>query len=101
MANSANQARGRSPAADAPALLRRAPDHPGSRELISIADAAVCRLVGVGLLLESATDLAHGPGAEQIQRAASELDGIIRDIRTAAFGLRYSPEGGRLDTGWL
>ncbi len=101
MANSANQARGRSTAADVPAVLRRAPDYPGSRELVSIADAAVCRLVGVGLLLESATELADKATAEQIQRAATELDGIIRDIRTAAFGLRYSPEGGRLDTGWL
>ncbi len=110
MGDYANQARIRWPAADSPPVLHHIPavsaartGHAdlSARELVGIADAAVHRLIGVGLLLEAATEQADGAVAEQIQRAATELDVIVRDIRTAAFGLRQASDGDSLETGWL
>lgn len=110
MGDYANPARVRWPDADSSPVLQRIPASPaardghadlGAQELVGIADAAVQRLIGVGLLLEAATEKADGAAAEQIQRAATELDAIIRDIRTAAFGIGQAPSVGSLDTGWL
>lgn len=43
------------------------------------------RLLGVGLLLQSAEGLAEGPLAHRLSQAVAEVDAIIRDTRTAAF----------------
>lgn len=44
------------------------------------------RLFGVGLVIQSAEGLAEGPLAGRLAQALAELDAIIRDTRTAAFG---------------
>jgi anti-anti-sigma factor len=43
------------------------------------------RLLGVGLLLQTAEGLAEGPLARRLSQAVAEVDAIIRDTRTAAF----------------
>jgi hypothetical protein len=43
------------------------------------------RLLGVGLLLQTAEGLAEGPLARRLSQAIAEVDAIIRDTRTAAF----------------
>jgi hypothetical protein len=55
---------------------------------VDVATFLVHRLSGVGLALESASGLADGPVAARLQHAVDELDAVIRDIRTAAFGSR-------------
>jgi anti-anti-sigma factor len=66
----------------------------GSVSPAAIAAAARCgdlmrvmthRLLGVGLLLQTAEGLAEGPLARRLTQAVAEVDAIIRDTRTAAF----------------
>jgi hypothetical protein len=48
----------------------------------------VNRLFSVGLSLESARDIAgNGPAGDRIAAATDEVDRLIRDIRTAMFGI--------------
>ena len=54
---------------------------------VRLASTVVRRLLGVGLALEAATGQASGPLADQLRRAADELDRTIRDIRSQAFSL--------------
>ena len=58
----------------------------GQGDLMYVVDLMVHRLFGIGLVLESASGLADGPVAARLQHAVDELDAVIRDIRTAAFG---------------
>ena len=57
----------------------------GQHDLMDVA-LMIHRLFGIGLALESASGLADGPVAARLQHAVDELDAVIRDIRTAAFG---------------
>ncbi len=65
----------------------------GQHDLVDVVALMVHRLFGIGLVLESASDLADGPVAAQLQHGVDELDAVIRDFRTAAFG--SGPPGGR------
>jgi hypothetical protein len=48
----------------------------------------VSKLFSVGLSLESARDIAgNGPAGDRIAAATDEVDHLIRDIRTAMFGI--------------
>jgi GGDEF domain-containing protein len=90
-----------SPSETAEALVARArlaarsasPDQParaaGMDAGLDLAETVVHRLFGVGLTVQSAADLAHGPAAERMRQAVGELDAIIRDVRTAAFERRH------------
>ena len=68
---------------------------PGSLEPAAPQDAMpeltgyiVNRLFSVGLSLESARDIAgHGPAGDRIAAATDVVDRLIRDIRTAMFGI--------------
>ena len=68
-------------------------DEPGQASALvqALADMVVHRLFGVGLVLQSAADLADGPAGARLAEAAEELDAIIRDARTAAFDARAYP----------
>jgi len=53
----------------------------------------VNRLFSIGLSLESARSVVgKGPAGERIAAATGEVDRLIRDIRTAAFGLAADRE---------
>ena len=53
-----------------------------------VAGYIVNRLFCVGLSLESARDIAgNGPAGDRIAAATDEVDHLIRDIRTAMFGI--------------
>ena len=58
----------------------------GRDDLVDVAALMVHRLFGIGLVLESASGLADGPVAARLQHAVDELNAVIRDVRTAAFG---------------
>ena len=68
---------------------------PGSLEPAAPQDAMpeltgyiVNRLFSVGLSLETARDIAgNGPAGDRIAAATDEVDRLIRDIRTAMFGI--------------
>ncbi len=61
---------------------------PGSVLDADIASAAIHRIFGVGLILQSAADLADRPVADRIWQAVDELDDLIGDIRDAVFRSR-------------
>jgi diguanylate cyclase (GGDEF)-like protein len=82
-------AEGRGGDSEAPAL-RACGQAPGTDAGLGLAEMAVHRLFGVGLILQSAAGLADGPVAARIQQAVDELDTIMRDVRTAVFML-YHP----------
>jgi hypothetical protein len=71
-------------------------DHaaPGTGTATDLASAVVHRLFRVGLTLQSAAGLCQGPAAVRLQNAVDELDGLIRDIRDAAFGTHAAPQDG-------
>ena len=54
---------------------------------VRLASGVVRRLLQVGLALEAAAGQASGPAADQLRRAADELDAIVRDIHREAFSL--------------
>ena len=58
----------------------------GQDDLMDVVDLMVHRMFGIGLVLEAASGLADGPVAARLQHAVDELDAVIRDVRTAAFG---------------
>lgn len=66
-------------------------DDPDPDGLIDVVTVLVHRLFGVGLVLESAAGLAHGPVVARLQDAVDELDAVIRDVRSAVFAPRFRP----------
>lgn len=70
-------------------LPRRSQDATGSGNqaaapIRELADALVHRVFGVGLVLQSAANMADGPVAERLAQAVDELDVIIHEVRAAA-----------------
>ena len=60
---------------------------------VRLASTVVRRLLNVGLALEAAAAQASGPLADQLRRAADELDRTIRDIHGEAFSLLAGEAG--------
>jgi len=85
-------ARARRPARAVPSLAASDSAEAGHDDLVDVA-LTVHRLFRIGLVLESASDLADGPVAARLQHAVDELDAVIRDVRAAAFG--SGPPGSR------
>jgi len=55
---------------------------------LDLAEMVVHRLFGVGLTLQSAADVAARPVADLLGQTVDELDAVIRDVRTSAFGIQ-------------
>jgi hypothetical protein len=79
-------ARARRPAQAVSSLAASDSAAAGRGDLMDVVTLVVHRLFGIGLVLESASGLADGPAAARLQHAVDELDAVIRDVRTAAFG---------------
>ncbi len=79
-------ARARHPAQAVPSLAASDSAAAGQGDLMDVVALVVHRLFGIGLVLESASGLSHGPVAARLQHAVDELNAVIRDVRTAAFG---------------
>jgi hypothetical protein len=58
---------------------------------IELASMIIRRISSVGMTLASAACLIDGPAAARIQRALSELDDLIADVRTTAFDMISAP----------
>jgi len=86
-------ARARRPARAVPSLAASDSAAAGQDDLLDVVAFMVHRLFRIGLVLESASGLADGPVAARLQHAVDELDAVIRDVRTAAFG--SGPPGSR------
>jgi signal transduction histidine kinase len=56
-----------------------------------LAALAVQQISGVALTLAAAISLSEGEAATRTERAADQLDDVIREIRLTAFQLRSSP----------
>jgi GGDEF domain-containing protein len=59
---------------------------PAASAAMELAESVTGQLFGVGVVLESAATLADAAVATRIRQALDELDAIIREARTAAFG---------------
>jgi hypothetical protein len=71
---------------------RPAPGAAGSDDVLDLLSLVVQRLFGIGLEVQSAAGMAHGPMAARLQLIVDELDDLIRDARSVAFGrLRAGP----------
>ena len=82
----ARRSEGPPPARAVPSLAASDSAAAGRDDLVDVAALMVHRLFGIGLVLESASGLADGPVAARLQHAVDELNAVIRDVRTAAFG---------------
>jgi hypothetical protein len=69
---------------------RHAPATSAATAGMDLTEAAIHRLFGVGVVLESAAMLADGVVAARIREAVEELDTVIREARAAAFGVQSS-----------
>jgi diguanylate cyclase (GGDEF)-like protein len=73
---------------------RAGPANPAIRDadaVTELAALAVQRISGVALTLAAAISLSEGEAAARAERAADQLDDVIREIRLTAFQLRSSP----------
>lgn len=71
----------------------RPPAHPEryQRAVVELSSVMVNRISAAGLSLASAASVLDRPAAARVQQAADELDTLIRDVRTIAFGLLPPP----------
>jgi len=74
---------------------RGAPDASGPDRMLDVLSLVVHRLFGIGLEIQSAVGRADGPVADLLQLVVDELDDLIRDARSMAFGLQADAPGGR------
>jgi hypothetical protein len=65
----------------------------GPETAVQLASTVVRRLLRVGLAVEAAAGQVSGPAADQLRRAAGELDEIVRDIHGEASSLLTGEAG--------
>jgi len=65
---------------------RPVPGAAGSDEVLDVLNLVVRRLFGIGLEVQCAAGMARGPMADRLQLIVDELDDLIQDARSVAFG---------------